>query len=98
MLPSGVVALVAAMSPALSKHRPLVSFSVELPLSVVGLIVMVGVGVPVIARFALANSTRVNGVLELLDQRLPEESNANSQGPCTEPLPSSLRTRVGVRS
>src|SRR5580704_3691366 len=95
---NGIAALVAAMSPRLSKHRPLVPLSVALPMSVMLAIVTAGVGVPVAARDAFANSTRENVPPELLDQRLPEASKASSQGPWIELFPSSLRVISGVRS
>src|SRR5581483_1618194 len=84
------------MSPRLSKHRPFVMFSVGLPCTVVGLIVIIGVGVPLAIRLALANSTNVNGGFALLDQRLPAASNASSQGPWIEPWPLSVSVRSGV--
>src|ERR1700722_18179537 len=95
---NGVAALVAAMSPMLSKHRPLVPLSVALPMSVVLAIVTAGVGAPLAARAVFANFTRENVPPELLDQRLPEESKASSQGPWIELFPSSVRVMFGVRS
>src|SRR5579883_2676939 len=84
------------MSPRLSKHKPLVAFNVWLPCTVVGLIVVIGVGVPLAIRLALANSTNVNGVFALLDQRLPAASNASSHGPWMDPWPLSVKVISGV--
>src|SRR3984957_6796374 len=94
----GVAALVAAMPPRLSKHRPFVPLRVALPISVVLAIVTAGVGEPAAARDAFANSTRENVPPELLDQRSPLASKASSQGPWIELFPSSLRVMSGVRS
>src|ERR1700736_4769218 len=94
---NGVSALVAAMSPALSKHRPFVAISVGLPMSMVVLMVTAGVGVPVAIRLALANSTSENVPPELLDQRFPLESKASSQGAWIEFCPLSVNVRSGVK-
>ena len=42
------------------------------------------------------NSTIVNGVLALLDHRLPAVSKTSAHGPWIEPAPSSFKTSCGA--
>src|ERR1700733_14938533 len=77
-------------------HNPLVALSVALPPTIIELMVTAGIGAPVIARLALANSTRLKVAPELLDHRSPLESNASSHGAWIEFVPSSLRVTSGV--
>src|ERR1700719_2314615 len=97
-MPNASAASVAAISPALLKQSPFVASKLGTPATVVGLMVTAGEGDPLAMRDAFANSTSENVPPELLDHKFPIESNASSQGDCTESAPLSLNVTSGTRS
>src|SRR5260370_34154056 len=98
--PKGELALMAASSPftnAIPLGAARLSSKVFLTLTSNGLIVVSGVGSPVVVIWVGPNLTRVKGELALLDHRSPAVSNTSAHGPWIDPWPSSLRTTSGVR-
>src|SRR5258708_4249432 len=99
--PNGGAELIAASSLFSSIAIPLgaarLSSVVFLTFTANGLIVVSGVGSPVMVIWVGPNLTRVNGALALLDHRSPAVSKKRAHGPWIDPWPSSLRTTSGVR-
>src|SRR6202051_1590407 len=101
--PKGAAELIAARLSFWSKAIPLGATRVSnlaLPptISLKGLIVVSGVGAPVVVICVGPNFTSVNGEFALLDHRSPAWSNTSAHGPWTELLPASLRTTSGTRT